>query len=122
MRVIARRSADWLLLPAARVYVAVLFVLLIIAGSFVALSLSDVQAGNNHALRKVNGLAAETARNEKKSIESRVSTVSQRCSLTRLIEASIPAQSPATREKFEASLSKCLTQLKSVEALNARTR
>lgn len=117
-----KRIARWLLLPAARIYVAVLFVLLILAGSVVALSLSDVQGGNMHALSRVNALAAETALNEKKSIESRVSTVSQRCALTRLIAASIPNQTSETREKFAASLTKCLTQLESVEALDARTR
>lgn len=117
-----KRIAQWLLLPAARVYVAVLFVLLIAAGAVVAYSLSDVQSGNTTALHRVNGLAAETAINEKKSIESRVSTVGQRCALTRLIAASIPNQTSQTRAKFAVSLSKCLTQLQSVEALDARTR
>lgn len=118
----ARRAARWLLLPAPRIYVAVLFLLLILAGVLVTFSLSDVQAGNGRALHRVNMVAATDATNEKTSIESRVSTVSQRCALTRLIENSMPDQTPQTAAAFAASLHKCLTQLKSVEALDASTR
>lgn len=125
----ARRVARWLLLPAARIYVAVLFLLLILAGTLVAFSLSDVQSGNgralrgdSRALRRVNVVAATDTHNEKMSIESRVSTVQQRCALTRLIADTMPGQTPQTRAAFAASLHKCLTQLKSVEALDASTR
>lgn len=118
----ARRVARWLLLPAARIYVAVLFLLLILAGTLVAFSLSDVQAGNGRALHKVNVVAAMDAHNEKTSIESRVSTVQQRCALTRLIETSMPGLSSRVEAEYETSLHKCLTQLKSVEALDASTR
>lgn len=118
----AHRVARWFLLPAPRIYVAVLFLALILAGTLVAFSLSGVQAGNGRALRKVNTVAATDARNEKTSIESRVSTVRQRCVLTQLIETSMPGQTPRVEAEFAASLHECLAQLKSVEALDASTR
>lgn len=103
----ARRAARWLLLPAPRIYVAVLFLLLIAAGTLVAFSISDV--------------ATTDAHNEKTSIESRVSTVKQRCALTALIEE-MPNQTAQLEAQFSASLHKCVAQLKSVEALDASTR